>query len=611
MDEVEGICPAIAIRQRTLSRSPRSTVATATEIHDHLRLLFARAGRTVCDGCGEEVRRDVGGERGRAPPRASPRAPGSSWPFPSRRSRLDGALAGGAAQARLPPPPAGRGVVETRRTRPRRRRAGRARLVAASTGSCSRATRSAGASSTRSRRRFARAAGARSPWWRAGARLRVSERFECARCAPGLRGAAAPPLLLQQPLRGLPRPATASATSSRSTSTSWCPTSTGAWRRGDRALEQAPLHARLLAELQALRPPPGHPPGRALGRSSTRGTAALVLEGDEEFQGVLGFFRWLEAKKYKVQVRVFLSRYRGYQECPACGGSRLRPEALRVRRRAGCRSRRCAACRWRRRGAFLAGLSARARRTRRSRRRSLDELERRLRFLEDVGLDYLGLDRAFGTLSGGEAQRIALAAAARHRARRHALRPRRALGGPAPPRHGPPHRHPEGAARPGKHRGRGGARPGHRARRRLRDRPGAGGGRAGRARRVPGHRRRAAGASRGASPRSTCAASCGSRCPAERRSGNGLFLKVRGASRPQPEGRGRAGPARGLHLRHRGVGLRQVDASSTTCSRAGSLRRRAGPDGPLRGRRRGGRVRRRGRGGRPVAASAAARAPTP
>jgi len=58
VDEVDGICPAIAIRQRTLSRSPRSTVATVTEIHDHLRLLFARAGRTVCDRCGQEVRRD-------------------------------------------------------------------------------------------------------------------------------------------------------------------------------------------------------------------------------------------------------------------------------------------------------------------------------------------------------------------------------------------------------------------------------------------------------------------------------------------------------------------------------------------------------------------------
>ena len=46
----------------------------------------------------------------------------------------------------------------------------------------------------------------------------------------------------------------------------------------------------------------------------------LLLEGDEEFPGVVGFFRSLETKKYKVQVRVFLSRYRGYQVCPTCHG---------------------------------------------------------------------------------------------------------------------------------------------------------------------------------------------------------------------------------------------------------------------------------------------------
>ena len=61
------------------------------------------------------------------------------------------------------------------------------------------------------------------------------------------------------------------------------------------------------------------------------GHRRLVLEGDEEFPGILGFFRWLEGRKYRVQVRAFLARYRGYQECPACGGSRLRPEALQVR----------------------------------------------------------------------------------------------------------------------------------------------------------------------------------------------------------------------------------------------------------------------------------------
>ena len=59
----------------------------------------------------------------------------------------------------------------------------------------------------------------------------------------------------------------------------------------------------------------------------------LVLEGDSKagFAGVKGFFDWLERKKYKLHVRVFLSRYRGYATCTECGGTRLRPEARAVR----------------------------------------------------------------------------------------------------------------------------------------------------------------------------------------------------------------------------------------------------------------------------------------
>ena len=59
VDLLDGICPAIALRQRAPSRNPRSTVATATEIHDHLRVLFARIGRTVCDSCGTQVTKDT------------------------------------------------------------------------------------------------------------------------------------------------------------------------------------------------------------------------------------------------------------------------------------------------------------------------------------------------------------------------------------------------------------------------------------------------------------------------------------------------------------------------------------------------------------------------
>ena len=59
VDAIEGISPAIAIRQKNSIRNPRSTVSTTTEIHDYLRLLFARVGRTMCRNCGREVVRET------------------------------------------------------------------------------------------------------------------------------------------------------------------------------------------------------------------------------------------------------------------------------------------------------------------------------------------------------------------------------------------------------------------------------------------------------------------------------------------------------------------------------------------------------------------------
>src|SRR5262245_43031681 len=71
VDTIEGICPAIAIRQKNSIRNPRSTVSTTTEIHDYLRLLFARVGRTFCRSCGRDVVREtaevVAGQLGKLP----------------------------------------------------------------------------------------------------------------------------------------------------------------------------------------------------------------------------------------------------------------------------------------------------------------------------------------------------------------------------------------------------------------------------------------------------------------------------------------------------------------------------------------------------------------
>jgi excinuclease ABC subunit A len=150
-------------------------------------------------------------------------------------------------------------------------------------------------------------------------------------------------------------------------------------------------------------------------RSAFRGKVRVAVpyieltrqEKDRVWDAIRESFAEVEAKKYKVHVRVFLSRYRGYAECTACGGSRLRAEALNLR---------------------IGNLTL-AEVTRKNIVQAFEffdsvelspeesaiadkvlvEIRQRLRFLNDVGLDYLTLDRLSMTLSGGEAQRIQLA----------------------------------------------------------------------------------------------------------------------------------------------------------------------------------------------------------
>src|SRR5205807_4964602 len=129
--------------------------------------------------------------------------------------------------------------------------------------------------------------------------------------------------------------------------------------------------------------------------------------GEGKFLGVRGFFSHLERKKYKLHVRVFLSRYRGYSVCPDCNGSRLRLEARQVKIQG---KNLCEVCSLTVEEVlrFFEQLQLTTQEAEIA-EKVLDEIRERLRFLHEVGLEYLTLDRLSSTLSGGEAQRIQLA----------------------------------------------------------------------------------------------------------------------------------------------------------------------------------------------------------
>ncbi|HXF99863.1 MAG TPA: excinuclease ABC subunit A, partial [Bacteroidota bacterium] len=135
----------------------------------------------------------------------------------------------------------------------------------------------------------------------------------------------------------------------------------------------------------------------------------ILMEGYGEFDGINGFFAMLEKKAYKIYYRVLLSRYRGYTICPACGGARLRTEALNVKI-ADKSIADIVAMTIRQARAFFEHLALTPYEHEIA-RRVLEELKKRLAYLDDVGIGYLSLDRLSSTLSGGESQRINLATA--------------------------------------------------------------------------------------------------------------------------------------------------------------------------------------------------------
>ena len=430
VDRIEGICPAIAIRQKNSIRNPRSTVGTTTEIHDYMRLLFARVGRTYCRQCGREVTRetaDVVAQRLGAL-RADTRVmigfelPVVAMPASAASADGTGDAEGGEDVASFDP------IVETLNAL-RRRGFGRVCIDGRATAIDDVDPASLAARTTlevivdrvriegdlRSRltdsieTSYREGGGAAfaivSETGAPGTYLRFSERFECREC--GIAYETPQPRLFSfnNPFGACP---TCHGFGNVVELDMGLVVPDGSKSISDGAIEPwtKPHYRAQLAELKKVAKS-GAVRLDVPWDDLTAEERAFVVEGDDTFDGIRGFFRWLERKKYKVHIRVFLSRYRGYTVCPDCGGARLRREARDVQ--VGGRTIDVVSALTVRQGQeFFAQLQLSEKETAVA-DKVLKEICRRLSFLSDVGLEYLTLDRLSSTLSGGEAQRINLA----------------------------------------------------------------------------------------------------------------------------------------------------------------------------------------------------------
>jgi excinuclease ABC subunit A len=432
-DEISGIAPAVAIRQKNSTRNPRSTVATATEIYDYLRLLFARCGQTYCIKCGAEVKRDSPDEIANrilvmAPGRRfyvlctlkapSCEAPTTVKKAPKKKNTVTPPAAEALRAILLELQKRGfnrlyqNGVIHEFSTpeslldvdfgktvyvlvdRLAVNPESRARLV----DSIEICYREGGGEAI-----LEFVADAANP----AERLTFNERFECKNDGTGYQEPEPRLFSFNNPFGACPRCQGFGNTIDFDLNLVVPDPSKSL---DDGAIEPwtKPRYRALLQEARKWargRGIPTNVPWRQLSTEHRR----LILEGDLEnkYDGVKGFFNWLERKKYKLHVRVFLSRFRGYATCPDCGGTRLRPEARAVRITGKSITDLCKLTVKEARK-FFTELQLTASQAKIA-DKILEEIRTRLQFLDEVGLDYLTLDRLTSTLSGGESQRIQLA----------------------------------------------------------------------------------------------------------------------------------------------------------------------------------------------------------
>ncbi len=443
VDEIEGLAPAIAIKQKNTTRNPRSTVATATEIYDYMRLLYARCGEVHCIYCDGLVKRNSIDEAAEGV-LALGEGTRLNALFPVKHDVPEGAPPAkpakktvkttGKAVKSAPKPAVEGSLSETLKARLMELRGAgfnrlyqdgrifefstpeslldldftrpvfalldrivvsaenRARIVDAA----EIAYREAGEvvfeevprEDVEERRRF-----------------RFSGEYECTSCHKPGREPEPRLFSFNNPFGACPRCQGFGNTVDYDVSLvipdkslSLNDGAIDPWSRPKYRSWFTDLKKRA-AELRV----PMDVPWRDLPDAARE----TVLHGNGSFEGVHGFFAQLERKKYKLHVRVMLSKYRGYAECPDCRGQRLRAEARAVRLN-GLNICQAAALTIAKAKEFFGELRLTPMQEEIA-GPILHEVRQRLNFLDAVGLEYLTLDRLASTLSGGEAQRIQLA----------------------------------------------------------------------------------------------------------------------------------------------------------------------------------------------------------
>jgi excinuclease ABC subunit A len=405
VDAIEGIPPAIAIDQVNPVRTSRSTVGTMTELNDHLKLLYARAARLYCRGCGQPVERD-------APQAVAERllrdAPGGAVvvAFPV-------AIPANFTELEVRDLLARQGYERVHHREERRLWVAQDRLTLAPE------RRARLVEDIEAAYRHGQGRVAVFPVVPDGqppaAPRRFSADLHCPDCDLAYRDPTPNVFSFNSPLGA-------------------CETCRGFGRvigidyglvTPDESLTlaggavrpwQTPSYRECQDDLLSFarkRGVPANVPWRDL----TPDQRAWVLEGegrweDGKWYGARRFFEWLEGRSYRMHIRVLLSKYRAYRECPACRGARLKPDALlwRLGPAPGRTLRDLTLTPIRDLLAWFEALRLPA---------PLDEaadlllgeVRARLGYLVEVGLGYLTLDRQSRTLSGGEVQRINLTTA--------------------------------------------------------------------------------------------------------------------------------------------------------------------------------------------------------